>query len=158
MFLELLPRELQTIHLNDMIQLYEFTTAAGFPDIRALGHCTQLKSARSGHCLAHLGTARQCYTCSKHISCVVNVLLNAVWCWVDKNFLVTSLVSAVDHLLLEFFMVPFFFCCVKEHKISSKLCYSVFETVGAACAVLPHLPSSLSLWQGPSKLARPVDT
>lgn len=32
MFLELLPRELQMVHKNDMIQLYEITTAAGFPD------------------------------------------------------------------------------------------------------------------------------
>jgi len=78
MLLELLPRELKMIHNNDMIQLYEFTTAVGLPDMRATGHCTQLKSARSGHCLAHLGTARQCYTCFKHISCVGNAPLIAV--------------------------------------------------------------------------------
>ena len=78
MFLELLPRELQMIYNNDMIQLYEITTAADFPNIPAPGHCTQLKSARSGHCLALLGTARQCYTCSKHFSCVGNALLITV--------------------------------------------------------------------------------
>jgi hypothetical protein len=30
MFLELLPREMQMIQKNDMIQLYDFTTAASF--------------------------------------------------------------------------------------------------------------------------------
>ena len=111
------------------------------PDIRALGRCAQLKSARSGHCLAHFGTARQCYTCSKHFSCVGNALLIAVWCWVDENLIITSLAFAVDYFFFKNSYGPLFFRCLKGYEISSKFCYNSFEMVNDRCCV-PHLPSS----------------
>lgn len=159
MFLELLPRELKMMHKNDVIQLYEITTAAGSPDIRALGHCAQLKSARSGHCLAHFGTARQCYTCSKHFSCVGNALLITVWCWVDENLIITSLAFAVDYFFfLRILMVPFFSVVWKDTKFPASCATTVLKwLVNDRCCV-PHLPSSPSLWRVSSILARLVDT
>jgi hypothetical protein len=93
---------LQVLYQHDLIHLYEITIAASFPGTRALGHCTQLKSARSGHCLARLGTARQCYTCSKNIYFVRRTLSIAGWYWFDKpsnNLSQSFLWSSLFHCL-----------------------------------------------------------
>jgi hypothetical protein len=138
---------LQVTHKN-MKQLYQFATAASFPDIWALG---TLHVAEGGTVRPPLGSARNgqavLYLFQKHCVCwECTVYRSLMLGW--QYLLITSLDFAVDYFV-EFFMVLFFFRCLKEHDISSKLCDDVFETGSerlvphALCFSTYHLPSRL---------------